>query len=105
MYTHTNHMVAGETKTAKQLERHCKGVANHWRIEILRLIARQDGLTLDEIATCLDGNFKTISEHTRKLVQAGLLHKKYKGRSVLHTISPYGKIFADFLARFSQLRF
>lgn len=89
-------------KTAKQLERHCKGVANHRRIDILFLIARHKGITVDEIADYLKCNLKTISEHTRRLAQAGLVNKKYQGRSVIHTLSPYGDIFYQFLKTFSH---
>lgn len=89
-----------QTKTARQLERHFKGVANHRRIEILRLIARQEGISVEGIAESLRCNIKTISEHTRKIVQAGLVNKKYKGRVVMHTLSPYGKIFHEFITTF-----
>jgi DNA-binding MarR family transcriptional regulator len=78
-------------KTSKQLERHFKGIANHRRIDILFLVNKNDGITLDEIAGHLRGNFKTLSEHTRRLVQAGLLNKTYYGRQVRHSLSPYGK--------------
>jgi len=64
-------------KTAKQLERHFKGAANHHRIDILLLVSESPNITLDGIAEKLNRNFKTISEHTRRLVQAGLLNKKY----------------------------
>ena len=87
-------------KTAKQMERHLKGVANHRRIDILILVAQNDGLTVEEIADRLNCNFKTISEHTRRLAQAGLINKEYRGRSVIHTLSPYGKIFYNFLKTF-----
>ena len=87
-------------KTAKQLERHFKGVANHRRISILELVAEKDGITLEEIAEGLSCNFKTISEHTRRLVQAGLLNKNYKGREVEHSLSPYGKILQRFIKEF-----
>ena len=90
----------GAPKTAKQLERHFKGVANHRRIEIVRLLAREEGISLDTIAKSLSCNFKTISEHTRKLVHAGLVDKKYQGRTVLHNLSPYGKIFCRFITDF-----
>ena len=89
-------------KTAKQMERHLKGVANHRRIDILILIANNDGLTVEDIADRLDCNFKTISEHTRRLVHAGLINKEYKGRTVIHTLSPYGKIFYGFLKTFQH---
>ena len=89
-----------KTKTSKQLERHFKGVANHWRIEILLLVNEVDGITLDEITDRLQGNFKTISEHTKKLAQAGLLDKKYQGRAVAHSLSPYGQRFVEFIKTF-----
>jgi len=87
-------------KTAKQLERHFKGLANHRRIDILILVSRNPGITMDGISKKLDCNFKTISGHTSKLVQSGLLDKKYYGRAVSHTISPYGKKFLSFTKTF-----
>ena len=87
-------------KHAKQLERHFKGVANHHRINILRLVEKHEGITLDAITQTLKANFKTMSEHTRKLVHAGLVNKQYKGRAVIHTLSPFGKIFLKFMKTF-----
>jgi len=87
-------------KTARQLERHVKGAANHWRISILLLIQKRGGLTLDQLVTNLDANAKTISVHTQKLAHAGLLSKKYVGKHVIHTISPYGILFCNFLKSF-----
>ncbi len=89
-------------KTAKQLERHFKGVANHRRIEILEVVAGSEGITVEEIAEKLNCNFKTISEHSRRLVQAGLVNKKYRGRQVAHSLSPYGKTFHKFITTFSH---
>ncbi|MFA5990717.1 MAG: winged helix-turn-helix domain-containing protein [Candidatus Doudnabacteria bacterium] len=87
-------------KTCKQLERYFKGVANHRRIEILYLVKQTNSITLVQIASQLRCNFKTISEHTRKLTQAGLLNKRYKGREVFHSLSPYGKKFLEFTKSF-----
>ena len=87
-------------KTAKQLERHLKGISNHRRIEILRQIHKSDGITLEEIADELECNMKTLSEHTRRLVQAELVNKKYMGRSVAHSLSPYGKRIIAFIDAF-----
>src|SRR5437773_2411748 len=89
-----------EVKTAKQIERYCKGVANHRRIDILALVSQAEDPTLEEIANQLNCNFKTISEHTRRLVHAGLLNKRYRGRSVVHSLSPYGRRFSNFLRTF-----
>ncbi len=85
---------------ARQLEKYLKGVANHRRIDILRLIAKENGISLEGIADGLGCNFKTISEHTRKLAQADLVEKTYKGRIVTHSLSPHGKIFHKFIMTF-----
>lgn len=91
-----------KTKTAKQMERHLKGVANHRRIEILFLVADEAGISVEGISSRLRCNFKTISEHVRRLTQAGLVEKKYEGNSVKHRLSPYGRIFINFLKLFSN---
>ena len=88
------------TKSPKQLERHLKGVSNHRRIQILMLVAKNPNISLDEIAKRLEGNMKMIAEHTRRLTQAGLIDKKYSGRSVVHTLSPYGKTSHKFITTF-----
>ena len=93
----------GKIKTSKQMERHLKGMANHYRIEILLLIAERDGIILQDIIETLGAKGKTIGEHTRRLYQAGLLNKKYRGKFVEHTLSPYGKTFVRFLQSFQKI--
>jgi predicted transcriptional regulator len=78
-------------KDSRKLERIFKGPANHWRIEILMLVDKNPQITLHDIATKLQANFKTISEHNKKLVAAGLVRKEYLGREVTHILSPYGE--------------
>jgi len=95
-------MIKRKAKTSKQLERHLKGVANHRRIDILLLIAGSNGISLESIASALDCNFKTISEHTRRLYHAGLINKKYLGRNVIHTLSPYGRILTRLIKTFQH---
>lgn len=87
-------------KTPKQLERYFKGAANHWRIAILIVVHKNEGITVEQISTELEGNFKNISQHTKSLVHAGLLNKKYLGRQVTQTLSPYGKLFIEFIKTF-----
>jgi len=87
-------------KTSKQLERHFKGIANHRRIDILLLVKKSAGITLEGIAEGLQCNFKTISEHTRRLAQAGLLNKQHQGRAVTHFLSPYGQKLVKFIETF-----
>ncbi|MBI4160180.1 winged helix-turn-helix transcriptional regulator [Candidatus Wolfebacteria bacterium] len=89
-------------KTSKQLERHLKGVANHRRIDILFLVRERPGISLDDMAFDLNVNFKTLSEHTRRLVQAGLLNKRYQGRTVSHSLSPYGRKLLNLIKTFSH---
>jgi len=87
-------------KNAKQLERHFKGLSNHRRLDILFLVSKNPGVNVDKISERLNCNFATISAHTQKLVQAGLLEKKYIGRQVIHHLSPYGKKILIFIKTF-----
>ena len=89
-------------KTTRHMERHLKGVANHRRIEILLLISNNERISVEGIAEATSCNFKTISEHIRRLVQAGLVDKKYKGRLVTHTLSPYGRVINKFITTFQH---
>ncbi len=78
-------------KTSKQLERHFKGIANHYRIDILLLLDKSPNQSLIDLTEQIGANYKTLSEHTHRLVKAGLLNKKYYGTEVGHTLSPYGQ--------------
>lgn len=92
--------VVQKEKTPKQMERHLKGVANYRRIEILFIVSENDGATLGSICEVIGGNVKTVSEHTKKLVQSGLINKTRCGRGVGHSLSPYGKRFLKFIKTF-----
>ena len=89
-------------KSPKQMERHLKGMANHYRIEILLIIDENKGITPDDIIEKTKANAKTIGEHTRRLYLAGLINKKYRGNFVEHELSPYGKLFVHFLKSFQH---
>jgi|SRR3990167_9745543 len=89
-------------KTPKQIERHIKGVANHRRIEILLLISNNEGITLDQVIERMGANRKTIGEHARRLYNAGLIDKNYRGRFIKLFLSPYGKIFIKFIKDFQK---
>jgi predicted transcriptional regulator len=90
-------------KTSKQMERHLKGISNHYRIDILLFIAKKEKITLEDIIEKLEGYPKTIAAHTRKLYQAGLVNKKYRGKFVEHSLSPYGKVVVRFLQSFQKI--
>lgn len=93
----------GKMKTAKQMERHLKGMANHYRIEILLLIAANERVTFEGIVKALGANEKTLGVHTQRLYHAGLINKKYRGKFVEHVLSPYGKAFVRFLKSFQVI--
>lgn len=97
-------MEAVRTKTPKQMERHLKGMANHYRIQILLLLEQEKKQTLENIIKSLKANKKTLGEHTRRLAAAGLVNKRYRGRYVEHTLSPYGRIFVRFLKSFQHIK-
>ena len=90
-------------RTAKQIERHFKGVANHWRIEVIILLSEESNLSLEKITKKLGVNLQTMAEHVRRLHQAGLVDKKYHGREVHHSLSPYGKKFIIFIRAVQRL--
>lgn len=81
----------------KNLQRIVKGFANHRRIQIMELLNSYPEISVSEISTRLKVNFKTVSEHTRRLELSGLVLKRYKGQSVLHVLSPLGNNILKFL--------
>ncbi len=59
------------------------GLANHRRIEIVRLLREQPLLCVEEVARHCRVDQSTAVEHVRRLHEAGLVKKKSKGRRVL----------------------
>lgn len=84
-------------KKYKELEKIVKGFSNHRRIEIMMLLHKKPELSLFEIAEYLDVNFRTISEHTRRLVSAGLIFKRSDINFVRHGLTNRGKAILVFL--------
>ena len=84
-------------KAFRQLERVVRGFANHRRIEVMDLLESDAELDLREIARRCAMNYKTASEHLRRLAVAGLVTKRAKGTHVLHLLSPRGKKVLMFL--------
>ncbi|MCH7590442.1 winged helix-turn-helix transcriptional regulator [PVC group bacterium] len=81
----------------RKLERVVKGFSNHRRIEILELIARESEISVREISSALNTNYKTISEHIRRMTIAGLIIKCSAGNSVRHKITLRGETILKFL--------
>jgi ArsR family transcriptional regulator, lead/cadmium/zinc/bismuth-responsive transcriptional repressor len=74
-----------------KLERFLKGAANHRRLEVLFLLAKNPELSVEDIAEKLNVNFNTISDHIRKMAQAGLVMKRSDGQSVRHALTDKGR--------------
>jgi DNA-binding transcriptional ArsR family regulator len=61
------------------------------------MLEKTPELSVDEIADELDINFRTASEHIRRLAIAGLVIKRNDGNSVRHKITSRGKSILVFL--------
>jgi len=89
---------AGQYKNpTRKLERMVRGFSNHWRIRILRLLAEQPELSVEEIAKKLGGNFKTIAAHIQKLAATGMVLKRSDDQRVRHALTPRAKSVLKFL--------
>ena len=84
-------------KNERHLERIMKGVANHRRIGILRMLEREPELSVEEISERFDISMKTVSEHIRRLAIAGLVMKRNAGRWVRHKLTDRGQDILTFL--------
>lgn len=81
------------------VERVAKGFANHRRVAILDLLAREAELSVEEIAERLDIGYQNASDHIRKLAIAGLIAKRNEGSSVRHKLTPRGESILVFCKR------
>ena len=58
------------------------GLANHRRIEILRLLQTHGSLCVNEVATECRIDVATASQHAKRLHEAGLIKQRARGRRV-----------------------
>ncbi|MFH1968452.1 MAG: winged helix-turn-helix domain-containing protein [bacterium] len=84
-------------KSYYQIERMVKGFSNHRRIEILELLKNKPELTLSNISEILKTNFRTASDHIKKMATAGLVLKRTDGFNVRHRITERGLSVLKFL--------
>ncbi|MGB7957595.1 MAG: winged helix-turn-helix domain-containing protein [Minisyncoccia bacterium] len=80
-----------------RLQKIVRGFSNHRRIEIMDLLDRESDLSLGRIAERLSINFKTASEHVRRLALAELITKRNRGAEVLHALTKRGSYILKFL--------
>lgn len=81
----------------RTLERWMRAAGNHRRIEMLDLLDNSPELSVSEIAEKLKINFKTASEHIRRLTIAGFVMKKSQGKSIRHKLTSRGISILAFL--------
>ncbi len=87
----------GKNRSYRQLERIVKGFANHRRIQIMELLKGQPELSVIEIVERLNINFKTASEHIRRLAISGLVMKRSDGAYIRHRLTKRGLDILKFL--------
>lgn len=58
------------------------GLANHRRIEIIRLLQARGNLCINDVATECRIDVATASQHAKRLHEAGLVKKRADGRKV-----------------------
>ena len=90
-------MFRAKSKDFYHLQKIVRGFSNHRRIEIMNLLDTESDLSLSEISEKLNINFKTASEHVRRLALAGLITKRNRGATVLHALTKRGIIILKFL--------
>ena len=81
----------------RRLERVVRGFSNHRRLQMLHMLKATPEQDVLSLASACGINFRTASAHTIRLVRAGLVLKRSKGRQVLHAISPRGKAVLAFV--------
>jgi len=85
-----------EKRRYRELERIFKGVASHRRTQIMDTLGKEPELSVVEIAERISIDFRTASEHLRKLVLAGLVMKRNESAAVRHALTERGKVILKF---------
>ncbi|MEP7162838.1 MAG: winged helix-turn-helix domain-containing protein [Candidatus Moraniibacteriota bacterium] len=77
----------------------CPELRKIWSNPVERkvLLARRPELSVIEVAEALEVNFKTISEHIRRLALAGIVMKRNQGSAVRHALTSRGSLILKFL--------
>ncbi|MDP3725519.1 MAG: winged helix-turn-helix transcriptional regulator [Nanoarchaeota archaeon] len=86
-----------EKLSYRQLERIVRGFSNHRRIEMLELLKKEPELSVIDVTRKLGINFKTASEHIRRLAITGLVMKRSEYTSVRHKLTARGEAILKFL--------
>lgn len=79
------------------MEKLVRGFSNHRRIQIMELLSDSEDLSVLEIANRLKIDYKTASDHIRRLAIPGLVDKRNQGPNVRHKLSSLGFNILKFL--------
>ena len=84
-------------KSFRQIERIVRGFSNHRRVQMLTVLDARPDIDLSTLSSACGVNMKTAGEHARRLAITGMVLKRAKGPSVMHTLSPRGRRVLAFL--------
>ncbi len=87
----------GRQKNYRTLERLVRGFANHRRIQLMDVLKNTPEMSVDEISDSLNINYKTTSDHLRRLAIAGLVFKKSDSVSIRHKLTKRAEYVLKFL--------
>ena len=80
-----------DKKRYRSLEQIFKGISNHRRIQIIDALDQTPELSVSDITEKLGINFRTASDHIKKLVISGTVMKRSDGISIRHALTKRGK--------------
>ncbi|MEK7087935.1 MAG: winged helix-turn-helix domain-containing protein [Patescibacteria group bacterium] len=84
-------------KSYRTLERLVRGFSNHRRIQMLELLKKSPEVSVEEVATLLNINYKTAADHLRRLAIAGLVLKRSDSVSIRHKLTARAEYILKFL--------
>jgi len=84
-------------KDSSHLAAIAKGFAHRHRVSMLKLLSKTSGLSVGELADVLGISFRSASEHSARLVAAGLITKAQSAQQVEHALTRQGKQVLKFL--------
>jgi DNA-binding transcriptional ArsR family regulator len=90
-------------KDSDKLAKVVRGFANRHRISILALLSKNSNLSVSSLSDVLGVSFRTASEHSQRLADAGLIIKQRRGQQIEHRLTPAGRRALRFLSDIREL--
>ena len=89
----------GPKRPENSQERIFKGLANHRRLQILRILKSRGPISLDKVAEICGIQAPTACEHARKLRLAGLVFRRRLRRCIHLELTERGQFALDWAPR------